>query len=290
MSSRLFVGAAIAFAISGCAPLNIAPAQTNKNSNSLPRARLAPDAVVFDIAFVRVAAADPETCETIWAAADEQRFSAELRRELAANGLRVGVFGQQLPARLQELLNENPKLLENLSQGAAGDLELGGSRQHLPIRAGHRSQIKASPVYPSLAVLLNEDGVVRGHQLTDARCMLSLKTHPQGDGRVKLAITPEIEHGESKTRWGGTEGVMIQQTGQDRLTLDRLQCEALLTPGQTLMLSATPEIKGLGECFFSQKVGGAIERRLLLIRFTQTQFDDLFAPEQTSAPLATPGE
>ena len=36
--------------------------------------------------------------------------------------------------------------------------------------------------------------------------------------------------------------------------------------------------------------GSAVERRLLLIRFAQTQFDDLFAPEQTSAPLATPGE
>ena len=32
------------------------------------------------------------------------------------------------------------------------------------------------------------------------------------------------------------------------------------------------------------------ERRLLLIHYAQTQFDDLFAPEQTSAPLATPGE
>ena len=32
------------------------------------------------------------------------------------------------------------------------------------------------------------------------------------------------------------------------------------------------------------------ERRLLVIRYAQTQFDNLFAPEQTSAPLATPGE
>ena len=80
---------------------------------------------------------------------------------------------------------------------------------------------------------------VRGHQLTDARCTLSLKAHPQGDGRVKLNVTPEIEHGEMKARWGGSEGMMIQQTTQDRLILDRLSFDALLGPGNILLLSVT---------------------------------------------------
>jgi len=105
-----------------------------------------------------------------------------------------------------------------------------------------------------------------------------------------LSLTPEIEHGEMKARWGGSEGMMIHQTSQDRLILDRLAFEAMLAPGQSLIVSTTPEIKGLGEYFFSQHVGGAAERRLMVIRYTQTQFDNLFAPEQTPAPLATPGE
>ena len=290
MSARSLLSLAFLAALTGCAPLELSSARSDKNTNSLPRGRLAPDAVVLDIAFVRYAATDQATEEAIWKGADEQRFSVELRRALAANGLRVGLIGQQLPPRVQELLSEGPKLLEALSQGAAGDLEIVGAKQHLPVRAGHRSIIKASAVYPSLAVLLNEDGVVRGYDLRDARCIFSLKPYPQGDGRVKLAITPEIEHGESKTHWGGTEGVMIPQTGQERLILDRLQCDGLLSPGQTLILSCTPQIKGLGECFFSQNVSGALERRAILIRYSQTQFDDLFAPEQTSAPLTTPGE
>ena len=107
---------------------------------------------------------------------------------------------------------------------------------------------------------------------------------------MKLNLTPEIEHGELKARWGGSEGMMIQQTSQDRLILDRLALEATLGPGQSLLVSATPEIKGLGEYFFSQHAAGTVERRLLVIRYAQTQFDNLFAPEQTPAPLATPGE
>ena len=180
--------------------------------------------------------------------------------------------------------------LEKLSEQAALDLEAGGSRQHLPVRAGHRSIIKTSPVYPSLAMLLSEDGLIRGHHLTDARYTLCLKAYPQGDGRVKLSLSPEIEHGETKSRWIGSEGMMLQQTGQSRMVLSRLLCEATLTPGQCLLLCTTPEAKGLGRQFFGNLDASGGERRLLLIRLSQTQFDDLFAPEQTSAPLATPGE
>jgi hypothetical protein len=246
--------------------------------------------VVLDIAFVRLKAADLESYDTIWTAADEQRLDTDLRGALEKNGVRAGVLGRQLPSRLRELIDTPPKLLTELSQGQPDELDFSGSRQHLPLRAGHRSVIKASKVFPSLPVLLSEEGTVRGYQLADARCTLSLKAHPQGDGRVKLSLTPEIEHGEMKARWGGSEGMMIHQTSQDRLILDRLAFEAVLAPGQSLLVSTTPEVKGLGEYFFSQHVGGALERRLLVIRYAQTQFDNLFAPEQTSAPLATPGE
>lgn len=245
---------------------------------------------MLDVAFVRLKAADAGSYNAIWSAADEQRLDANLRGALERNGVRAGVLCQQLPAQLCELLDTPPKLLAELSQGQPDELDFSGSRQHLPLRAGHRSVIKASKVFATLPVLLNEEGTVHGHQLTNARCTLSLKAHPQGDGRAKLSLTPEIEHGEMKARWGGSEGMMIHQTSQDRLILDRLAIEAMLAPGQSLIVSTTPEIKGLGEYFFSQHVGGAAERRLLVIRYTQTQFDNLFAPEQTPAPLATPGE
>jgi hypothetical protein len=270
----------------GCAPL----ATTSSSSRQLSPARLAADVVLLEIAFVRLPAANEVAYDAIWQAADEQQLPAELRSSLATNGIRVGIFGQELPSQLRELLDTRPTNFESLSEGTAADLEMGGSRQRLPARAGHRSIIKASTVHSSLPVLLSEDGKVRGHQLSDARCVFALKPYPLGDGRARLTLTPEIEHGESKPRFTGSEGMIIQQTSQDRLVLDRLRVEATLSPGQTLMLSATPEIKGLGEYYFSQQISGALERRILLIRFAETQFDDLFAAGQTAAPLATPGQ
>ena len=278
--------AAFTLAACGCAPLN----PSAHASRSPPASRLPTDAVVLDVAFLRLRASDTEAYRSIWDAADEQHFPAEVRVHLAANGLRAGIYGQQLPSQLRELLDAKPSTLEDVSEGVASDLDIGGNRQHLPVRAGHRSIIKASRVHPTLAVLLSEEGNVHGHQLSDVRCIFSLKPYPLGDGRVKLGLTPEIEHGESKTRWTGGEGMLIQQTGQERLILDKLRIDAVLSPGQSLILSGTSEIKGLGEYFFSQPAVGTVERRLLLIRFSQTQFDDLFAPAQTSAPLATPGE
>jgi hypothetical protein len=283
---RLILLAVLAFGGGGCAPLDTSP----KEPSRLPPTRLSADAVVLDVAFVKLPAADAALYASIWDAADEQSFPAPLRGELARNGLRVGVYGQQLPAKLRNLLDAPRNRIEEVNEQGIDEIEIGGTRQHLPIRAGHRAKIKASTTYPSLAVLLHEEGQVRGHQLTEATCMLSLKPYPLGDGSVKVSLTPEIEHGQAKTRWATTEGMMVQQTAQDRLALDRLRMEAKLRPGEWIALSTTDEVKGLGACFFGGEGPSAPERRVLLIRLSQTQFDDLFAPEQTSAPLATPGE
>jgi hypothetical protein len=271
----------------GCARLDT----TTGEPSRLPQARLSPDAVVLDVAFVHLPAADEDRYGAIWQAADEQVIPAELRRELATNGLRVGVFGQQLPPKLRELLDAKPNSLDERSEDVGvAELEVGGGNRHLQVRAGRRTKILASKTYPSLAVLLSEDNQVRGHQFNQAQCILALKPYPQGDGRVKLDVTPEIEHGELKSQWARGEGALMQRLGRDRLVLERLRLEALLSPGEWLILSTTAEIKGLGEHFFAETTGGASQRTFLLVRLSQTQLDDLFAPGQTSASLATPGE
>jgi hypothetical protein len=279
-----FITVLYVLAVPACAPLAKAPAKTSR----LPPQRLAPDAVVLDVAFVRLPAADGEGYRQIWDAADEYSLGAERRRDLAANGLRVGVYGQELPAKLRELIDAPRDPLKDVGDGNTADPELQGTQQHVPVRSGHRAKIKASPVHPALALLITENGTLHGHQLTDAQCLLAVRPYPQSDGRVKLSVTPEIDHGAVKTRWTGGEGIMIQQTGQDRLVLDRLAFDALLSPGQSVVVSGTETIKGLGEHFFAETASGAAQRRILVIRLAQTQYDDLFAPEQSAAPLKTP--
>lgn len=281
----------------GCWLLAVAPGcarfvtQDSKQPSQLPPIKTAPDAVMLDVAFVKQPAADLESYEAIWAAADEQVLSTDLRRELSSNGIRVGVFGQELPTKLRELI-DNP-VGDALEQGQDADAdggEVGGSRRHLQVRTGVWKKIYASQTHPVLAALLQECGTVHGHQLTTAQCMFGLKTYPKGDGRVKLDLTPEIEHGELKPKWVRSEAQLVTSVARDRLLIDKLRIEAVLSPGQWLLISTTPDIKGLGEDFFVESPSGATQRTLLLVRLAQTQFDDLFASEQTSAPLATPGD
>jgi hypothetical protein len=269
---------------SGCAPLGKSPSSPTR----LPVARAAPDAVVLDIAFLRLPAVDADGYQRIWDAAEELVFPAELRRELAANGIRVGILGPELPGRLHELMESPRNPLEGLSENEDADPEITGTKHDLPLRAGHRAKIKASKTHSTLPLLLNEHGLVRGYQLTDAQCLFGLRQFPQPDGRVKLELTPEIEHGSVKSRWTGGDGMIIPQTGQDRLVLDRLRLDGLVSPGQSLLVSTTSDIKGLGEHFFSETAGSAVQRRLLVIRVARTQLDDLFAAEPTPAPLAAP--
>jgi hypothetical protein len=257
----------------------------------LPRTRLSADAIALDVAFVHLPASDAASYATIWTAADEQLFPASVRQELSANGFRIGVLSQQLPTRLRELLDIDESVLELSGEDAnTPEADRRGSKRHLQVRAGRRSEILASKTYPALAALVHEDGRLHGHQLSQAQCQLALKQYPQGDGRVKIELIPEIAHGEPKTQWIGSEGSIMPRVGRERLILDRLRIESRLVPGEWLLLSATEQIRGLGEHFFSQTANGRLERTFLLIRVSQTQLDDLFAPEQTSAPLATPTE
>lgn len=286
--SLLALAAALAALVSGCAQWNLNPEEPSK----LPPARMSADSVVLEIAFVRLPSTDAETDRAIWSEADEQHFPAELRRQLGLNGLRMGILGQQLPAQLREALDAaaGSALEERAEEVEATSAESSGGQRRLQCRTGRRAKVIVSKTFPTLAALTRDEGQIRGNDLRDAQCLLAIKPYPVGDGRVKLDITPEIEHGELKTQWVGQEGSLMQRVGRERLTLDRLRAEAILAPGQVLLVSATAEIKGLGEHFFAAAAGGRVERSLLLVRVAQTQWDDLFAPEQITAPLATPGE
>ena len=285
---RLGFAAALAWG-SGCARwVTSLPDEPSK----LPPPRMSPDSVVLELAFVRLPAADQATNDAIWAEADEQHFPPELRRQLSANGLRMGVLGQELPVKLREALDAAAsQALEDRSEDVAtSDTEVNRAQRRLQCRTGRRAKIVVTKTHPKLPLLTIEDGQIRGNELSGAQCLLALKPYPQGDGRVRLELTPEIEHGEMKTQWVGQEGSLMQRVGRERLVLDRLRSEATLALGQVLVVSATSEVKGVGERFFTEPAGGTVERTLLLVRVAQTQLDDLFAPEQIPAPLATPAD
>jgi hypothetical protein len=66
--------------------------------------------------------------------------------------------------------------------------------------------------------------------------------------------------------------------------------EPILSPGEILIVSGTPDVKGLGQHFFASPNADEKSQTMLLVRLAQTQLDDLFAPDQILSPIVTPLE
>lgn len=255
----------------------------------LPQPRMSPDSVVLEVATLRIPASESEP--SWWADVDEQSLSNELRKSLEENGFRCGLVRGELPDGLQQALGSQRETLSPIDgDGAASSPTLG--EQRLQMRTGRRSKIVTTPLRDTLVVLVPRDKQLTGRTLSQAQCIVNVRSFPQGDGSVELEITPEIEHGEAKQRWVGQahEGAFRIDTNRDRLTLESLQFRPKLAPGQALVLGATSEKRGIGHQFFTESDNGSTERRVLLIRLAQTQLDDLFSEGGVQAPLATPVE
>ena len=275
-----------AMMVAGCAKLQ----QTRSDRPLLPPARMPPDSVAVEVAYVRQPISEMERDDSLWQSADEQSLPFELRRKLADNGLRAGILGVQLPAAVRQLLDSGQEALQQRDEASVAENEFSYRHRRLHVRTGRRGKIVASKTFPTLTVLTREENSVRGHTLSQAQCLFGLRAFPLGDGRVRLELNPEIEHGETKNQWVGEEGTLVQKLNKEKLNFDALHIETLLSPGQTLLIGPTPDIKGLGEYFFTETAATGTQRRYLLVRLAQTQLDDLFGTNTTPQALTTPGD
>jgi hypothetical protein len=259
--------------------------------NILPVPRMSPDTVVLEQVFLTMEEGQVDLDAELWSVLDEQPLSTEVRRRLLRNGFRGGLLGTQLPAALQDLLANQPDVVQSLSEATNGQaVDMVHRPQRRQLRSGRRAQILAGQdVRESLVVLLrDEDGAVRGDTFPQAQCMFSMTSHPQGDGRVRLELTPEIQFGQPKQGWVGHEGAFRWDAERQRRIFDDLRMEVTLAAGQTFVLSSTADAAGLGRQFFNSEGAEKKTQRILLIRLAQTQFDDLFAPDRMIEPIATP--
>ncbi len=248
----------------------------------LAPARMSPDSCVLEICLVRFPLGDPQINGELWSEVDEQQFPAELRERLARNGFRVGLLDGRMPAVLAELLklDGDPPPADEVCQIDLAELASGlpPVRRHLEIRAGRRQEIVASGVYERLPVLIWEAGGLGGETYTQAQAVLGVRTFPEGDGRVRVELVPELQHGPPRQRYVGQQEMWRLEVGKERRVFDKLGFSATLSPGAMLVVSSLPNRPGsLGHHFLTEDDGQA-EQKLLLVRLAQTQHDGLFGP------------
>jgi hypothetical protein len=273
----------------GCSPWLHAP----NPDKPLPTAPMANDTVVLEVAFVHLTPDDHAREAATWRQLDEQALPVELRLNLAANGMRAGVAASQLPQELRDLVERTSKDLATAPAGddvTSAEIASLSRNRRMQVRAGRRGKIVVSNQLPHISVLAkDEQGQVQGSAFDDAQCLFSLMAQPSGDGRTTLQLTPEVEHGELKNRWVPVDGALMNQVGKSRRVYDQLRMELPLSPGQTLVISATDEPSGLGQHFFTLKEPTP-RRTMLLVRVAQTQQDDLFVKPRELEELTSAGE
>jgi hypothetical protein len=266
-------------AIAGCnTPIH-------RGRSPLAPAQMSPDSVVLDIFFVRFPFGDPVANEKLWEEIDEQQFAPELRGRLAQRGFRVGLVSGQMPIELSKLMQLGDKSAPTgeMEETNITDLEAQPRvvRQHLQLRAGQRSEILASGIYDQLPVLMCESGQLCGQTYSQAQGVFAVKSFPQPDGRVRLELSPELQHDQPRQRWVGGQGMLRLEASRPKREFDDMTLSTDLAPGSMLVLSSQPNRPGsLGHYFFTENEGGRREQKLLIVRLSQTQHDGLFNPPE----------
>ncbi|MHB8900076.1 MAG: hypothetical protein ACYC6Y_15110 [Thermoguttaceae bacterium] len=249
---------------------------------------MSPDSVTLDVYFVRYPFGDPVVNDELWQQVDEQQIPIETRRRLSANGFRAGVIAGQIPVSLSQLLELKGKSAP-VGGAQSTTLDQVGSDEgpmwsHKQLRPGKRCEIVTSERYPELPVLLSGPDGVTGKTYQLAQGVLGVSAVPEKDGRVLLEVIPELHHDNEQRIFSGSQGAWRIDMARPRLAFDDMTMTVSLAPGQMIVLSSLAACQGsLGHNFLTTDSSGSLEQKLLVIRLSQTQHDEMFEP--TPIPL-----
>ncbi|MBT6846751.1 MAG: hypothetical protein HOA14_04965, partial [Planctomycetaceae bacterium] len=254
--------------------------EVTKTALSAPQ--LARDAVILEVAFIRVAAKKNRSDSTFWSDVDETHLSMDDRKRLSQNGIRCGLIAGSLPNSLNELINGDANTVDLEALTGSLKLNLENRNQRLQFRAGQAGQIVMSKsVKDNITVITSDSQYSAAERFSQAQCQFQIKTYPQGDGRVRIELIPQIHHGDPRAEFTGQDGAWLLKTQRAIKQYDTVPIEAMISPGESLLLSADSHNKGLGRQFFVINDDDEKTNHLLLMRLVHTQYDDLFAPNET---------
>jgi hypothetical protein len=234
---------------------------------------------------VRFPLSKVEEVEELWQATDETCFDIQSRELHAKNGLRAGVIIGELPRLIREQIAHTAELQSSDAlehAGLAADVD--NKMRKMQCRAGRRKDLIVRPeVAEPLTVLTSLDGrTVSGETFTQPTVLFDLRAYPHADGTATVELTPEIQHGLHRQAFVGNDfGVLRPEMRRDYQAYRDLSIRINLQPGQVLMVSCTQPAKALGQAFFrTNTVDKTREHVILLLRLSETQLDELFAPQE----------
>lgn len=233
----------------------------------------APDSVALEIFQVRVPAIDEELDQQLWQSVDEQRVALEVRQELIRNGFRAGVLGGTIPDKLATYLKLESELPETQAEriitGENADPSV--TRRVVQLDKSDSATIQVSSLQDKLHVLMNEEGGLRGRSYEQVQAVYAMRAEAIAGQRVHLRLIPELQHGELRNRYAGSDqGIFLVTPSRERELYDELEIGVEMTPGELLIVGGLPDASGsLGHAFHAESKRGPAELKIVLIRLVE---------------------
>ncbi len=255
----------------GCAPDSAV-----RSTSWLPHRHLFQGPTGPDVVQMRVALLECPPGETewrylngdLWQLADESLIEEDRRQAMTDSGFRVAKVGTPPPARLLSLLTSqrfNPAPRElSFRAGDPKDLYLGPALAHCRFRA-------------------ERDG--ESADLERADCKLVVVASRGDDGKTRLRLTPQVEHGEAKDayRVDPQSGSFMSAPERPTEAYPQMAWEAELALNEYLIVGGSYErTESLGHQFFVRPDEARPVQRLLVLQMGA-------APAEVPAPAAPAG-
>ncbi|QDS89388.1 hypothetical protein EC9_35870 [Rosistilla ulvae] len=246
--------------------------EANDSVAALATPRPSPSAAVIDIGFVSLPIRDDQVDWRLWNDVDEQVLSDDLRRQLAANGLRAGRIAGPMPALVAEELNagakqeslqflEQANLLSEVAHGGRRVFCRTAMRYELPVRSQMRGEV---------SLLVKKGDSLTGRRLNDPLFQFSMETRRGDHGEIILRLVPEYKAGDMKQAWISNEQALRLESRRDVHALDHLAIEVPLEVGNAVLISPTATPCGIGEkMLMGERVDEVRDVVALVLRLTQ---------------------
>jgi len=248
----------------GCANWH-SEAPSRALERGLPPPRRESGTAVLEIAFVSLKPAPHEV--DLWQQVDQTVIPTDLRHEWERNGLRIGRV--QKPADFSELLGkirrrpdgadtamEASDVLSDLSHQARRITCRIGKRYELPVR-------QPAPTEQTVLIRLREQTV--GRTLSRAQPLFALRSTAVDPHSIRLSLRPEIQHGEMRQTWVGSDSALRLDSRRDSWNIDELATEVRLEKNSILIAGGFDPPRGLGQWMFTGLTAEGDDDRVVMV-------------------------
>ena len=189
----------------------------------------------------------------LWSAVDEQAVDLDRKAILEDNGIRVGLVGGMPPPQLQKLLESD---------------RTSPSPHRLQMRSGDSKSLPVGSIRDEVSFDFRGEGEPKQLKLVQAQAALIVVPQRTDDGRVRLTLTPQVQHGGKSVFIQPAEGEGWSLGGQRPAEkFANLSFDVTLSAKEYLIVGTRYDrTKTLGHAAF---VGTALDKpvqRLLVIR------------------------